>query len=206
MDAKEWQAEEFERNRTHLRAVAQRMLGSAAEADDAVQEAWLRLNRAGTSEVENMRGWLTTVVSRICLDMLRSRQARREDLVEGWPDEPLVSLFEDESNPEQEALMADSVGLAMLVVLDTLSPAGRLAFVLHDMFGVPFEEIAPIVQRNAAATRQLASRARRRVRGAEGRPSDDLGRQRKVVEAFLQASRNGDFGALMSVLDPGVVV
>jgi RNA polymerase sigma factor (sigma-70 family) len=175
MDAKEWQAEEFERNRTHLRAVAQRMLGSAAEADDAVQEAWLRLNRADTSEVENMRGWLTTVVSRICLDMLRSRQARREDLVEGWPDEPLVSLFEDESNPEQEALMADSVGLAMLVVLDTLSPAERLAFVLHDMFGVPFEEIAPIVQRNAAATRQLASRARRRVRGAEGPPSEKFG-------------------------------
>jgi RNA polymerase sigma-70 factor (ECF subfamily) len=205
MDAKEWQAEEFQRNRTHLKAVAQRMLGSAAEADDAVQEAWLRLSRADTSEVENMRGWLTTVVSRICLDMLRSRQARREDLVEGWPDEPLVSLFEDQSNPEQEALMADSVGLAILVVLDTLSPAERLSFVLHDMFGVPFEEIAPIVQRNAAATRQLASRARRRVRGAEGPPSENLAQQRKVVEAFLEASRNGDFEALVSVLDPEIV-
>jgi RNA polymerase sigma-70 factor (ECF subfamily) len=152
-----------------------------------------------------MRGWLTTVVSRICLDKLRSRQARREDLVEDWPDEPLVSLFEDQNDPEQEAVMADSVGLAMLVVLETLSPAERLAFVLHDMFGVPFEEIAPIVQRNAAATRQLASRARRRVRGAEGPPAESLTQQRKVVEAFLQASRNGDFDALVSVLDPEVV-
>lgn len=205
MNAKQWQTEEFERNRTHLKAVAQRMLGSAAEADDAVQEAWFRLNRADTSDVENMRGWLTTVVSRICLDMLRSRRARREDLVEGWPDEPLVSLFDDQSDPEQEALMADSVGLAMLVVLDTLAPAERLAFVLHDMFGVPFEEIAPIVQRNVAATRQLASRARRRVRGAEGPPSENIVQQRKVVEAFLEASRNGDFEALVSVLDPEVV-
>jgi RNA polymerase sigma factor (sigma-70 family) len=205
MSSKQWQAEEFERSRAHLRAVAQRMLGSAAEADDAVQEAWFRLNRTDTSDVENMRGWLTTVVSRICLDMLRSRQARREDLVEGWPDEPLVSLFEDENHPEHEALMADSVGLAMLVVLDTLSPAERLAFVLHDMFGVSFEEIAPVVQRSVVATRQLASRARRRVRGAEGPPSDDLGRQREVVEAFLQASRDGDFEALVSVLDPEIV-
>jgi RNA polymerase sigma-70 factor (ECF subfamily) len=205
MDSKQWQAEEFERNRAHLRAVAQRMLGSAAEADDAVQEAWLRLNRADTSEVENMRGWLTTVVSRICLDMLRARRARREDLIDGWPDEPHVSLFDDRDDPEQEALMADSVGLAMLVVLDTLSPAERLAFVLHDMFGVPFEEIAPIVQRNVAATRQLASRARRRVRGADPTSSDDLRRQREVVEAFLRASRNGDFEALLSVLDPEVV-
>ena len=152
-----------------------------------------------------MRGWLTTVVSRVCLDMLRSRQARREDLFEGWPDEPLVSMFEDENNPEQEALMADSVGLAMLVVLDTLSPAERLAFVLHDMFGVPFEEIAPIVQRNAAATRQLASRARRRVRGADTTAPENVARQRQVVEAFLSASRNGDFEALLNVLDPDVV-
>jgi RNA polymerase sigma factor (sigma-70 family) len=205
MDSNEWQAEQFERNRGYLRAVAQRMLGSTAEADDAVQEAWFRLNRTETSDVENMRGWLTTVVSRICLDMLRSRQARREDLVEGWPDEPVVSLFEDETNPEQEALMADSVGLAMLVVLETLSPAERLAFVLHDMFGFPFEEIAPIVQRNAAATRQLASRARRRVRGADTMSPQNLAQQRKVVEAFLQASRDGDFEALVSVLDPEVV-
>jgi RNA polymerase sigma-70 factor (ECF subfamily) len=205
MESKQWQAQEFERNRAHLRAVAQRMLGSAAEADDAVQEAWFRLNRTDTSDVENMRGWLTTVVSRICLDMLRSRQARREDLLEGWPDEPLVSLFDDQSDPEQEALLADSVGLAMLVVLDTLSPAERLAFVLHDMFGVSFEEIAPIVQRNTTATRQLASRARRRVRGAEGPAPESLAQQRKVVEAFLQASREGDFDALVSVLDPEVV-
>jgi RNA polymerase sigma-70 factor (ECF subfamily) len=181
------------------------MLGSAAEADDAVQEAWLRLNRSDASEIQNMRGWLTTVVSRICLDMLRSRQARREDLVDGWPDEPLVTLFDDENDPEQEALMADSVGLAMLVVLDTLSPAERLAVVLHDMFGVPFEEIAPIVQRNVAATRQLASRARRRVRGADVTSPHDLNRQREVVEAFLRASREGDFEALLSVLDPDVV-
>ncbi len=205
MESKQWQAEEFERNRAHLRAVAQRMLGSPAEADDAVQEAWLRLNRSDTTQVENMRGWLTTVVSRICLDMLRSRRTRREELSEGWPDEPLVSLFEDANDPEQEALMADSVGLAMLVVLDTLSPAERLAFVLHDMFGVPFEEIALIVQRNAAATRQLASRARRRVRGADTTSPHDLGRQREVVEAFLRASREGDLEGLMSVLDPDVV-
>ena len=205
MDSNEWQAEQFERNRAYLRAVAQRMLGSTAEADDAVQEAWFRLNRTETSDVENMRGWLTTVVSRICLDMLRSRRTRREELVEGWPDEPTVTLFEDQNDPEQEALMADSVGLAMLVVLDTLSPAERLAFVLHDMFGFPFEEIAPIVQRSAAATRQLASRARRRVRGADTMSPHDLAQQRKVVEAFLQASRNGDFEALVSVLDPEVV-
>jgi RNA polymerase sigma-70 factor (ECF subfamily) len=181
------------------------MLGSASEADDAVQEAWLRLDRSDTSEVENMRGWLTTVVSRICLDMLRARRARRADLIDGWPDEPNVSLFEDQTDPEQEALLADSVGLAMLVVLDTLSPAERLAFVLHDMFGVPFEEIAPIVQRNVAATRQLASRARRRVRGADPESPASLVQQRKVVEAFLQASRTGDFEALLSVLDPDVV-
>jgi RNA polymerase sigma-70 factor (ECF subfamily) len=205
MDAKQWQAEQFEQNRTHLRAVARRMLGSATEADDAVQEAWLRVNRADTSEVENARGWLTTVVSRICLDMLRARQARREELVDGWLPEPIITPFED-SDPEHETLMAESVGLALLVVLETLSPAERLAFVLHDMFGMPFEEIAPIVERNVAATRQLASRARRRVRGAgEPRPQS-LGQQRKVVEAFLAASRNGDFEALVELLNPDVVL
>ena len=165
MDSQQWQAEQFEQNRKHLRAVAQRMLGSTAEADDAVQEAWLRLSRSDAAEIQNMRAWLTTVVSRICLDMLRARQGRREDLVDEWSEEPSVALYED-SDPEYEALIADSVGLALMVVLDTLSPAERLAFVLHDMFGVPFEEIGPIVDRNAAAARQLASRARRRVRGA----------------------------------------
>ncbi|MBV8221338.1 MAG: sigma-70 family RNA polymerase sigma factor, partial [Solirubrobacterales bacterium] len=159
--------EQFEQNRNHLRAVAQRMLGSAAEADDAVQETWLRLSRSDTAEVENMRAWLTTVVSRICLDMLRARQTRREDFVDEWDSEPVVTLFDDgEGDPEHEALIADGVGVALMVVLDTLSPAERLAVVLHDRFGVPFEEIGPIVDRNAAAARQLASRARRRVRGA----------------------------------------
>ncbi len=204
MDASEWQAEQFEQNRGHLRAVAQRMLGSAAEADDAVQDAWLRLSRTDTGGVENMRGWLTTVVSRICLDMLRARQSRREDLVETWSETPVVAMF-DESDPEQEALLADSVGLALMVVLDTLSPAERLAFVLHDMFGVPFEEIGPIIDRNAAAARQLASRARRRLRGAHEPDAASLAQQRKVVEAFLAASRNGDFEALLEVLDPDVV-
>jgi RNA polymerase sigma-70 factor (ECF subfamily) len=205
MDAKQWQTEQFEQSRTHLRAVAYRMLGSIGEADDAVQEAWLRLNRSDTQAVENMRGWLTTVVSRISLDMLRARQARREELVEDPLPEPVVSVA-DRSDPEQEALIADSVGLALLVVLETLSPAERLAFVLHDMFGVPFEEIAPIVERNAAATRQLASRARRRVRGAAREPHErSIPAQRRVVDAFLAASRNGDFDALVAVLDPDVV-
>jgi RNA polymerase sigma-70 factor (ECF subfamily) len=204
MDAKQWQTEQFEQNRTHLRAVARRMLGSTAEADDVLQEAWLRLNRSDTSDVGNMRGWLTTVVSRICLDVLRARQTRQEELVDGRLPEPVVTAYDD-SDPEQEALVADSVGVAMLVVLETLSPAERLAFVLHDMFGVPFEEIAPIVERNVAATRQLASRARRRVRGAGDPRPQSLARQRKVVEAFLAASRNGDFEALLSVLDPDVV-
>ena len=196
--------EQFEQNRDHLRAVAQRMLGSAAEADDAVQEAWLRLSRSDTAEVENMRGWLTTVVSRICLDMLRARQTRREDFVEDWSDEPVVAVYGDD-DPEHEALIADGVGLALQVVLDTLSPAERLAFVLHDMFGVPFEEIGPIVDRNPAAARQLASRARRRVRGAHESDAVSPGQQRKVVDAFLAASRNGDFEALLEVLDPDVV-
>jgi RNA polymerase sigma factor (sigma-70 family) len=204
MSPDQWQAEQFERSRAHLRDVASRMLGSSAEAEDAVQEAWLRLNRSDTAEVENLRGWLTTVVSRICLDMLRARQARREELLDGWLPEPVVTV-EQIDDPEQETLMADSVGLAMLVVLETLSPAERLAFVLHDMFGIPFEEIAPIVERSVPATRQLASRARRRVRGSQEPPAGSLGQQRKVVEAFLEASRNGDFEALLRVLDPDVV-
>ncbi len=180
------------------------MLGSTAEADDAVQEAWLRLSRSDAAEIQNMRAWLTTVVSRICLDMLRARHGRREELVDEWSEQPVVSLF-SESDPEQEALIADGVGLALQVVLDTLSPAERLAFVLHDMFGVPFEEIGPIVDRNAAAARQLASRARRRVRGAHAPDTATLGQQRKVVDAFLAASRDGDFEALLEVLDPDVV-
>ena len=204
MSPNQWQAEQFERNRAHLREVAMRMLGSAAEAEDAVQEAWLRLNRSDTEAVENLRGWLTTVVSRICLDMLRSRQARREELVDGWMPEPVVTV-DQADDPEHETLLADSVGLAMLVVLETLSPAERLAFVLHDMFGVPFEEIAPIVERSVPATRQLASRARRRVRGSREPATASLGQQRRVVEAFLDASRNGDFEALLRVLDPDVV-
>jgi RNA polymerase sigma factor (sigma-70 family) len=204
MDSQQWQAEQFEQNRKHLRAVAQRMLGSTAEADDAVQEAWLRLSRSDAAEIQNIRAWLTTVVSRICLDMLRARQGRREDLVDEWSEEPSVALYDD-SNPEYEALIADSVGVALMVVLDTLSPAERLAFVLHDMFGVPFEEIGPIVDRSAAAARQLASRARRRVRGASEPDAASLAQRRKVVEAFLAASRNGDFEALLEVLDPDVV-
>ena len=204
MDSQQWQAEQFEQNRKHLRAVAQRMLGSTAEADDAVQEAWLRLSRSDAAEIQNMRAWLTTVVSRICLDMLRARQSRREELVDEWSEEPIVALY-GEGDPEYEALIADSVGVALMVVLDTLSPAERLAFVLHDMFGVPFDEIGPIVNRNAAAARQLASRARRRVRGASEPDAASLAQQRKVVEAFLAASRNGDFEALLEVLDPDVV-
>jgi RNA polymerase sigma-70 factor (ECF subfamily) len=197
--------EEFERNRDHLRAVAYRMLGSISEADDAVQEAWLRFDRAHADEVENMRAWLTVVVSRVCLDMLRSRRARREDLFEGVLPEPIVTLDES-GDPEREVLMADSVGLALQVVLETLSPAERLAFVLHDMFGLAFEEIAPIVERSVPATRQLASRARRRVRGAEPASSASGSQQRKVVDAFLAASREGDFDALLEVLDPDVVM
>jgi RNA polymerase sigma-70 factor (ECF subfamily) len=204
MTQNQWQVEEFERNRRHLHAVAQRILGSSAEADDAVQEAWLRLNRADAAHVENVPAWLTTVVSRICLDMLRARQARREDSIDGWPQEPVVTV-DLQSDPEHEALMADSVGLALIVVLDTLSPAERLAFVLHDMFGVPFDEIAPIIERSVVATRQLASRARRRVRGAHDSEVPDRRRQRQIVEAFLAASRNGDFEALVGILDPDVV-
>src|SRR5437763_7262932 len=199
------QADQFERNRAHLREVARRMLGSAAEAEDAVQEAWLRLNRSDAAEVEYLRGWLTTVVSRICLDMLRARQARREELVEGWLPEPVVTIDQSE-DPEQETVMADSVGLAMLVVLETLSPAERLAFVLHDMFGVPFDEIAGILGRSSDAARQLASRARRRVRAENAVPDADPDAQREVVDAFLAAARDGHFDRLVAVLDPDVVL
>jgi RNA polymerase sigma-70 factor (ECF subfamily) len=197
-------AQEFEENRTHLRSVAYRMLGSVVEADDAVQEAWLRLSRSDAQAVENLRAWLTTVVARVCLDLLRSRRSRREDYVGSWLPEPIVST-DLESDPEHEALLADSVGLALLVVLDTLTPPERLAFVLHDMFGVPFDEIAEIVDRTPDAARQLASRARRRVQGAAPETEPDLGRQREVVDAFLAASRAGDFEALLEVLDPDVV-
>jgi RNA polymerase sigma-70 factor, ECF subfamily len=197
--------QEFERNRNHLRSVAYRMLGSITEADDAVQEAWLRFDRTGAEAVENTRAWLTVIVSRVCLDMLRSRRARREELFDGPLPEPVVTL-EESTDPAHEVLIADSVGLALQIVLETLSPAERLAFVLHDMFGMPFEEIAPIVERSVPAARQLASRARRRVRGAEpsSEASDD--RQRAVIDAFLAASRLGDFDALLEVLDPEVVM
>jgi RNA polymerase sigma-70 factor, ECF subfamily len=202
MTPSDTQAEEFERNRAHLQAVAYRMLGSTSEAEDAVQEAWLRLTRSDTEAVANLGGWLTTVVARVCLDMLRSRRARREDYVGTWLPEPIVSV---EAGPEDEAVLADSVGLALLVVLDTLAPAERLAFVLHDMFAVPFDEIATMLDRSEAATRQLASRARRRVQGAAPRTDPDLREQRRVVDAFLAAARAGDFEALLDVLDPDVV-
>ncbi len=209
----EWLAARFEEHRARLRAVAYRMLGSTGEAEDAVQEAWLRLVRSGADSVENLGGWLTTVVARVCLNMLRSRRSRREESLEGSFGEPLGARVPDpivgradETDPEHEALLADSVGLALLVVLETLSPAERLAFVLHDTFGVPFGEIAPIVGRSPAAARQLASRARRRVRGAAPAPDADLGRQREVVDAFLAATRGGDFDALLAVLDPDVVL
>jgi RNA polymerase sigma-70 factor (ECF subfamily) len=198
-------AERFEAHRTHLKGVAYRMLGSAAEADDAVQEAWLRLGRVETTAIGNLGGWLTTVVARVCLDMLRSRQSRREAPLAPAAPEPVATGTRG-SSPEHEAVLADAVGLALLVVLDRLTPAERLAFVLHDMFAVPFEEIAPIVGRSATAVRQLASRARRRVRGVAPSPRSDLVRQREVVEAFLTALRAGDLQALLAVLDPDVVV
>jgi len=200
----DWLAERFEAHRTHLRGVAYRMLGSLSEADDAVQEAWLRLSRSGAGGVENLGGWLTTVVARVCLDLLRSRKARREEPMGAQVPEPIASGAG--GDPEQELLLADSVGLALLVVLDTLAPAERLAFVLHDMFAVPFDDIAPIVGRSPTAARQLASRARRRVQGSAAVPDPDLARQREVVEAFLAASRAGDFDALLAVLDPDVVL
>jgi RNA polymerase sigma factor (sigma-70 family) len=199
MGSNDWLAERFEATRPHLRSVAFRMLGSSSEADDAVQEAWLRVSRAGVDGVENLGGWLTTIVGRVCLDMLRSRRSRGEEPVP----EPPSGVEADVPDPEAEALLGESVGLALLVVLETLAPAERVAFVLHDLFGVPFEEIGPIVSRSPAAARQLASRARRRVRGARADP--DERRQRAVVDAFLAASREGDFEALLAVLDPEVV-
>jgi RNA polymerase sigma factor (sigma-70 family) len=205
VDERDNLAEQFEDHRTHLRAVAYRMLGSVSEADDAVQEAWLRLSRSDRSEIENLGGWLTTVVARVCLNMLRSRKSRREESLEVHMPDPVVS-GEDGGDPEYEALLADSVGLALLVVLDTLAPAERLAFVLHDMFGVPFDEIAALVDRSPTAARQLASRARRRVQGATPEPDADLTRQREVVDAFFAAARKGDFEALVAVLDPDVVL
>lgn len=203
MGDEELLAERFETNRTRLRAVAYRMLGSTGEADDAVQEAWLRLSRSDVSSVDNLSGWLTTVVARVCLDMLRSRTARREDLI---GDEIVPLPDRGQLDPEREAVYADSVGMAMLVVLEALTPSERLAFVLHDMFAVPFEEIAPIVGRSVEATRQLASRGRRRVRGSEPADAVDVGRQHRVVEAFLAASRQGRFEDLLSLLDPDVVL
>jgi RNA polymerase sigma-70 factor (ECF subfamily) len=205
MDEHNWLAEQFEANRAHLRAVAYRMLGSLSEAEDAVQETWLRLSRSDTSGVENMSGWLTTVVARMCLDMLRSRKSRREDALEAQAPETIASRA-DGIDPEQEALLADSVGLALLVILETLAPAERLAFVLHDMFSVPFEEIAGIVGRSPTAARQLASRARRRVQGTPAVPEVDFSRQREIVEAYLAAARRGDFEGLLAVLDPDVVL
>jgi RNA polymerase sigma factor (sigma-70 family) len=205
MEDTDWLAARFEEHRGHLRAVAYRMLGSLADADDAVQDTWLRLSRAGTDDVENLGGWLTTIVARVSLNMLRSRRTRREEPLEARLPDPVVSLGPE---PEDEALLADSVGLALQVVLDTLPPAERLAFVLHDMFDLPFEEIAAVVERSPAATRQLASRARRRVRGADDAraPDRDTARQREVVDAFFLAARDGDFDALVAVLDPAVVV
>ena len=204
MNERDWLAQQFEQHRPHLRTVAYRMLGSVSDSEDAVQEAWFRLSRTEDAAIENLGAWLTTVVGRVSLDMLRSRRARREDYVGSWLPEPIVTV-DGSPNPEQEALLADSVGLALLVVLETLTPVERLAFVLHDMFAVPFEEIAAIVDRSPAATRQLASRARRRVQGATPDPAADLGEQRHAVDAFLAASRNGDFRALVEILDPDVV-
>ena len=205
MDETEWLAERFEQHRPRLRAVAYRMLGSLTEADVAVQDAWIRLSRSNAEQIDNLGGWLTTVVARECLHMLRSRRRRREVSFEGRLPDPVITPDGD-LDPEQEALLADSVGLALLVMLERLTPAERLAFVLHDMFELPFDEIAPIVGRSPAAARQLASRARRRVRGEATLPATDTSRQREVVDAFLAASRDGDLGALLAVLDPDVVL
>ena len=205
MTRRDWLAEEFERHRGHLRAVGYRMLGSVSEADDAVQEAWLRLDRSDPGGTDDLRGWLTVVVGRICLDILRRRKARKEQLAGSWLPEPIVRSASD-PEPERDTIMADSVGLALLVVLESLTPAERLAFVLHDVFGVPFDEIAPMVERSPAATRQLASRARRRVRADAPEPDADLAVQRSVVDAFLAAARQGDFDGLLRVLDPNVVL
>lgn len=205
MDANDWMAEQFEASRDHLGAVAYRMLGSRSDADDAVQEAWFRLNRSDTSDVKNLRGWLTTVVSRVCLDMLRSRRTRREEPLDPHVPDPIVDRA-DWADPEQQTIIADSVGLALLVVLEMLDPAERLAFVLHDMFAVSFDEIATIVDRSPEAARQLASRARRRVQGTDTVPDADIVRQRAVVDAFFVAARSGDLRALVAVLDPDVVL
>ena len=205
MTEQESLARRFEEQRPHLRAVAYRMLGSLSEADDAVQDAWLRVGRADAGEVENLRAWLTTIVARVSLNMLRSRGTRREGPLDVRVPDPVIDPA-DGTDPEHEALLADSVGLALLVVLETLTPAERMAFVLHDMFGVPFDDIAPIVERSPEATRQLASRARRRVRGADPVPDADLSAQWEVVEAFLAAARSGDFDALVAILDPDVEV
>jgi RNA polymerase sigma-70 factor, ECF subfamily len=206
MDENEWLADRFEDHRSHLRAVAYRMLGSLTEADDAVQDTWLRLSRSGADGVENLGGWLTTIVARVCLNMLRSRTSRREEALGVHLPDPVISP-PGVLQPDEEAVLADSVGLALLVVLDTLSPAERLAFVLHDMFQLPFEEIAPMVGRSPTAARQLASRARRRVKGADLPAADpDLARQRDVVDAFFLAARGGDLGALVALLDPDVVL
>jgi RNA polymerase sigma factor (sigma-70 family) len=198
-------AERFEASRTHLRAMGYRMLGSLSDADDAVQEAWLRFSGADTSAVDNLEGWLTTVVARVCLDMLRSRKSRHEQPLGVHVPDPIVD-HQDASDPEHQALIADAVGLALLVVLDTLTPAERLAFVLHDLFALSFDEIAPIVERSPVAARQLASRARRRVQGRPTVPDADINRQRAVVDAFLAAAREGDFAALLELLDPDVVL
>jgi RNA polymerase sigma factor (sigma-70 family) len=204
MNERDWLAVRFEENRTHLRDVAYRMLGSLSEADDAVQDSWLRLSRSDTSSVENLGGWLTTVIARVCLDMLRSRKSRAEEPLDADGPQPIVAR-DNGNDPEHEAVLAESVGLALLVVLDTLDPAERLAFVLHDIFAVPFDEIAPIVGRSEPATRQLASRARRRVRGVPTVPDAELTSQREIVDAFLAAARAGDFEALLALLDPDVV-
>jgi RNA polymerase sigma factor (sigma-70 family) len=206
MDENQWLADRFEEHRAHLRSVAYRMLGSLSDADDAVQDTWLRLSRSGPGDVENLGGWLTTIVARVSLNMLRSRHRRREESLEVRLPDPMISR-DTGLQPEEEALLADSVGLALLVVLDTLTPAERLAFVLHDMFDLPFDEIAPMVGRTPPAARQLASRARRRVQGAEvPAPDPDLARQRDVVDAFFSAARGGDFDGLVAVLDPSVVL
>ena len=205
MDQQEWLARQFEDQRPRLRAVAYRMLGSLSEADDAVQEAWLRLSRADASDVENLRAWLTTIVARVALNLLRARNTRREQPLEVHVPDPIIDPA-DGTDPEHEALLADSVGLAMLVVLETLTPAERLAYVLHDMFSVPFDEIGAILDRSPDAARQLASRGRRRIRGADTTPDADQAAQQEVVEAFLAAARDGDFDALVAVLDPDIVV
>jgi RNA polymerase sigma factor (sigma-70 family) len=205
MNDRDFLAERFERERPQLRRIAYRMLGTLDEADDAVQEAWIRLSRTDDSSVDNLGAWLTTVVSRVCLDMLRSRRSRREEFVGSWMPEPIVAI-DGAPTPEDEALIADGVGLALYIVLETLTPAERLAFVLHDMFALPFEEIAPIVGRSPQTARQLASRARRRVQGARPEPDVELAEQKRVVDAFLAAAREGDFDALLEMLDPEVTL